>query len=173
MGPKPWGWNTASTRLARRCAVRMEAATFAGLCPKSSTTCTPRTSPRIWKRRATPTNRWRGPVMDSSGTPTARHAAMAASAFSMLWRPGTESSKRVVPMRKAHPSGVSTRSSAQSWASFPKPKIVAPSRNSRRFSASPTMKDSATCPRKVRNMPATTSISLWSFCRFSTTPTAG
>jgi hypothetical protein len=47
-----------------------------------------------WKRRPTPWNLASGSTIAAGSMPAAAQAAIAASAFSTLWRPGTGSVKR-------------------------------------------------------------------------------
>ena len=65
------------------------AAILSGLCAKSSITVTPPASPTISSLRLKPSKRARAPTASSTRTPSARAAAIAASAFDALWRPGT------------------------------------------------------------------------------------
>ena len=130
--------------------------------------------PSDWKRRPTPWKRASGATMSASGTPTARQAAIAASAFSTLWRPGTGSVKRTSSTVKAAPRGSSATSA---------PRTSAPAAEAEHGGALGERREVRGLPhherlararaRNVANIAATSSISRWSRCRFSTTPTAG
>ncbi len=98
--------------------------------------------------------------MATGATPTAAHAAIAASAFSTLWRPGTGSVKRCPSAENALDDGSSPIAVPRTPACSLKPKVRAPSANGSRLGASPSTSASRVREAKVANI-AATSASLW------------
>ena len=126
-----------------------------------------------WKRRPTPWKRASGSTISAGSTPSARQAAIAASALATLWRPGTGRPKPTPATVKRLASGSSPTSSPRTSAPGPKPNTLAPAASAARLASSPATNASRVRRRKVANIPLTSSISRWSRCRLSTTPTAG
>ncbi len=77
-------WPLACICSRRPCTV---VAIAVGWWAKSSSTCTPLTSPRSCMRRFTPLNRESASMAFSNGTPKATAALMAACALVRLWAP--------------------------------------------------------------------------------------
>jgi len=93
-----------------------------------------------------------GATISSNGTPTARQAAIAASALATLCAPGTGSSNAVSATRKRLEAGPSSTSSPRVCARALKPNLWAPPAKGSRFSASPTTSVSRARARNVANI---------------------
>jgi hypothetical protein len=88
VGLNPWGCQKATTLRSPSVAVRIAAASFAGLWAKSSITSKPLPEPRRSKRRATPRKSARPAAARRRSPPSSATTASAATAFSTLWVSG-------------------------------------------------------------------------------------